>query len=102
MKMAVPRNMLRMQKADLEKRIMELEGELASAIVRADKAEVLAEERLMSYGRQMAKVGVFMQAMAWLARNEPHLHERAQAWVKSADQASLNVRLEDFVVARTA
>jgi hypothetical protein len=69
--------------------------------LRASLARVTAElaEERMKAGRLQARCSVFMQAMAWLARNGHQ--ERAQRWVARADESAADVRQEDFVVART-
>jgi len=54
----------------------------------------LSDERLRR-GRETARVAVFMQAMAWLARNGQKA--RGSAWVNAADVAAASVRPEDFV-----
>ncbi len=54
----------------------------------------LDAERLRR-GRETARIGVFMQAMSWLARNGQKT--RANAWVDAADAAAKNVQPEDFV-----
>lgn len=53
----------------------------------------------LKYGQQRARNAVFMQAVSKLARMG--MGDFAKACVKAADEAALNVRPEDFVVART-
>lgn len=76
-------------------------GDCASICPRCLRESALRAEieRLrMEAGRQQARCAVFMSAMAWLARNGHQ--ERAQQWVKRADDAAADVRPEDFVVAK--
>lgn len=47
--------------------------------------------------RLQARCAVLMQGMAWMAKTV--YADRAQAWVKAADKAGADVRLEDLVVA---
>lgn len=59
------------------------------------KDEVLMER--LRYGQQVAKNSVFMMLLSHLARNGQQ--ELAQRYLKAADDAAANVKLEDFVKA---
>jgi len=93
-----------MRCARLEDERDALERAHTSRIAKLDaKVAELERERdreRLRYGRAAARNASFMQAMAYLARNG--MEDKAKAWVKSADAAALNVRLEDFTVARVA
>lgn len=53
----------------------------------------------LQYARQRARNSVFMQAMATLARKG--MQDFAKQVIERADNPSMNVRLKDFVTART-
>lgn len=51
----------------------------------------------MKYGRAKAQVVVYVQMVAALVRRGAITSDEGQAWVKKADDAAKQVRLEDFV-----
>lgn len=72
-------------------------GELAKdQLIENLKDEVLMER--LRYGQQAAKNAVLMMLLSHLARNGQQ--ELAQRYLKAADEAAANVRIEDFVTAK--
>jgi hypothetical protein len=66
----------------------------------------LERQLILDKARLEARIAVFMQAMATLARRQvnsfgEHDADFARSVVKAADQAALNVRWEDLSIAKT-
>jgi len=70
------------------------------ALALIDKLTEERDAERLRYGQERARVAVFMQAMAELHRRVQGA-QFAQDVVKRADEAAANVRLEDFVEAKT-
>lgn len=62
----------------------------------------LERQLILERAGLQARLGVLMQAMATLARRGGKDTEFAQAVVKAADKASLDVRWEDLTTAKPA
>ncbi len=58
------------------------------------------QEWQLKYGRAMAAKTVYMQMLAALVRRGAISSDEGQAWLKKADAAGADIRLEDFVVAK--
>ena len=59
----------------------------------------LERRLILENAKLTARIAIFMQAMASVARKDANF---AQSVVKAADQASLNVKWEDLTTAKPA